>query len=90
MPEDEIESEGDRTRDEIADQLETFANNLRGDGPVELEVGGTTVTVNPPETVEFEVEVEDEGEVIGDDVERSVEFELEWMAQEDEEELPVG
>ena len=89
MPEDELEYESDQTRDQIADQLETFANNLRGDGPFEIDVGGTMVSVNPPETVEFEIEVEDEGEIIGDDVERSVEFELEWMAQEDEEELPV-
>ena len=56
---------------------------------MEIDVGGKTVTVNPPETIEFEMEIEDEGEVIGDDVERSIEFELEWMAQEDEEELPA-
>lgn len=89
MPEDEIEFESDLTRVEIADRLERFADNLRGDGPFEVDLGDRTVTVNPPETIEFEVVIEDEGEIIGDDVERSVEFELEWMKREDEEELPA-
>lgn len=89
MPEREMEFEGELTRDEVADRLERFAAGLRDGGPIEISVGDSTVTVNPPETVEFEVEIEDDGETIGDDVERSVEFELEWMTREDEEELPV-
>ena len=86
--ETEIEFESDLSRDEIADRLETFADDLRGDDPLDIDVGGTAVTINPPETVEFEVEIEDEGETIGEDVERSVEVELEWMTQDDEEALP--
>lgn len=85
----EIEFESDLTRNEIAERLEQLASSLRGDGPVELDMGGRSVTLNPPDTLEFEIEVEDEGEHIGGDVERSVEIELEWMKQADEGELPA-
>lgn len=82
----ELETEEDLTRDEIADHLEAFAANLRGSDELDVEIGGETVVIAPPETVEFEVEIEDEPE--DDGVERSIEFELEWMRGEDEDPLP--
>lgn len=82
----ELETEEDLTRDEIADHLEAFAANLRGSDELDVEIGGETVVIDPPETVEFEVEIEDEPE--DDGVERSIEFELEWMRGEDEDPLP--
>ncbi len=84
---DEFEYERDLTRDQIADHLEDFAESLRGTGELEFEVGPETVVVNPPETVEFELEIEDEPESGG--VERSIEFELEWMRTDDEEPLQI-
>ena len=83
--ETEVEYESDLSRDEIADHLVRFADQLRGSDAIELEVGAETVVVNPPETVEFELEIEDEPEDEG--VERSVEFELEWMRTDDEDPL---
>ncbi|MFC4245764.1 amphi-Trp domain-containing protein [Natribaculum luteum] len=85
--EDEFEYERDLTRDQIADHLEDFAKSLRGTDELEFEVGPETVVVNPPETVEFELEIEDEPDEGG--VERSIEFELEWMRTEDEEPLQI-
>ncbi|MHC3438419.1 amphi-Trp domain-containing protein [Natrialbaceae archaeon A-gly3] len=79
----ELEYERDLSREEIADYLERFADGLRDGDEIELTVGGETTAVNPPETVEFELEVEDEPE--DDGVERSVEFELEWMRTDEEE-----
>ncbi|WP_255170842.1 amphi-Trp domain-containing protein [Natrononativus amylolyticus] len=84
--ETELEYEQDLSRAEIADHLEAFAENLRGDDEIEFAVGDDTVVVNPPETIEFEVEIEDESDDGG--VERSIEFELEWMRGDDEEPLP--
>lgn len=81
----ELEYEAELTRDEIADHLEAFAANLRGD-EVEFSVGDDTVVIDPPERVEFEVEIEDESDDEG--VERSIEFELEWPRGDDEEPLP--
>lgn len=84
--ETEIEFEGDLSREAIADHLETFADGLRGGDPIDLDLGEHTVSLDPPETLEFEVEIEDEPE--DDGVERSVEFELEWMRQDHEDPLP--
>ncbi|WP_254768204.1 amphi-Trp domain-containing protein [Salinilacihabitans rarus] len=82
----ELEFERDLSREEIADRLETFATNLRGSDPLEFELGDETATIDPPETVGFELELEDEP---GDEgVERSLEIELEWLRGDDEEPLP--
>lgn len=87
MPDDvELEHETELSRTEIADLLETFAGNLRGLEEIELELADRTVVVDPPETIGFEVEIEDEPE--GDGVERSIEFELEWLRGDDEDPLP--
>ena len=85
--ESELEYEAILTRDEIAEHLEAFAEQLRGTDEIEFDVGGRATTINPPERVEFEVELEDEPE--DDGVERSIEFELEWIRGEDEDELPT-
>jgi len=84
----EIEFERDTSRDEVANQLEAFADHLRGDEPIRMTIEERSFTVDPPDTVEFEIEVEDEGETIGEDVERSIELEIEWETREDEAELP--
>lgn len=84
----EIEFEQDTSRTEVADQMESLAEQLREDGPFDITLGDRTVTLDPPATVEFEIEIEDEGDVIGDDVERSLELELEWDTREGEAELP--
>ena len=84
--ETELEQQRAMTRGEIADLLETFAENLRGSDPVHVELGEHVVAIDPPETIEFEVELEDEPDEEG--VERSIEFEMEWQRGDEEDPLP--
>lgn len=60
------------TRADVADYLRTVADSLDAGNDLTLSDGGESVTVSPPDSVEFEVKVEREGS------EKSVEFELEW------------
>ncbi|WP_049902825.1 amphi-Trp domain-containing protein [Halococcus agarilyticus] len=83
---EEYETERSLDRDEIADVFESFAGELRGDGEVTLAVGGEHVRINPPETCEFEVEVEEESSRFGA-AERSIGFEIEWNRQDAERNL---
>ncbi len=80
--EHELEFEQPLSRAEIATHLETFATNLRNGGAFAVTIAAQTTLIDPPETVEFEVELEDEPEEDG--VERSLEFELEWRLQDHE------
>ncbi|MFB6138941.1 MAG: amphi-Trp domain-containing protein [Halosimplex sp.] len=49
--------EMDLTRDEAADLLESFAEDLRGDGSFDVNVNNRTVHLAPPETIGVEVGV---------------------------------
>jgi amphi-Trp domain-containing protein len=55
---------------------------MREEGEFDLEMKGTTISLNPPEEVTYEVEVEDDMEEDG--MMRHVEFELEWPRREPE------
>jgi amphi-Trp domain-containing protein len=83
---EEYETERSLDRDGIADIFESFADGLRGDGEITLAVGGEHVRLDPPETCEFEVEVEEESSRLGA-AERSVEFEIEWDRRDAERDL---
>ena len=83
---EEYETERHLDRNGIADVLEDFADELRGDGEVTLAVGGEHVRIDPPETCEFEVKVEEEAARFGA-AERSVKFEIEWNRQDAERNL---
>jgi amphi-Trp domain-containing protein len=61
----------------VAAYLRTVADNLESGGSVTLEAGGDSVTLDPPETVEFEVKAEREGPTDGNG-ELSLELEIEW------------
>jgi len=61
----------------VAAYLRTVADNLESGGTVTLESGGESVTLDPPETVEFEVKAEREGPTDGAG-ELSLELEIEW------------
>jgi amphi-Trp domain-containing protein len=60
------------TRQDAARWIAGLARSLDGDGPVHLELAGSTVQVRVPERVRCEAEVE----IDGDEVE--IEFELKW------------
>ena len=75
----------------IADYLRTVADTLEAGGPLELEAGGESVTMEPPGRPTFEIKAE--RETNGGTPELSVEFELEWHEGEDGEgsgDLTIG
>lgn len=78
MPEEVLfESESMHSTGEVAAYLRRVADNLDGGKSITLKSGDESLTMEPPETVEFEVKAEREGPTDGDG-ELSVEFELEW------------
>jgi amphi-Trp domain-containing protein len=78
MPEEVLfESEAMHSRSEVADYLRRVADNLDAGDEIALEAGSQSITMTPPDQVEFEVKAEREGSADGDG-ELSVEFELEW------------
>ncbi len=82
MPEVTLfKSESKFTRAEIAAYLRSVADSLEAGTPITLKSGKQEVTVDPPNRVTFEVEVEREGPRLGSG-ELSLEFELEWDERE--------
>jgi len=78
MPEEVLfESESDQRRADVAAYLRQVADSIERDGPITLSAGEESVSMDPPERVEFEVKAEREGPSDGDG-ELSIEFELEW------------
>ncbi|WP_330631445.1 amphi-Trp domain-containing protein [Halocatena halophila] len=76
MEETLFEVERQQSRTAIADYLQSVVDKLAADESFTLTDGAEEITLTVPETAEFEVKVERETE--GDDVEMSVEFEIEW------------
>lgn len=78
MPEEILfESESEQSRADVAAYLRQVADSIESDGPITLSAGEESVSMDPPEHVEFEVKAEREGPTDGDG-ELSIEFELEW------------
>ena len=78
MPEEVLfKSESQMNREAVADYLRTVADRLEGGGSMTLSAGGDSVTMEVPDSAEFEVKAEREGPADGPK-ELSVEFELEW------------
>ncbi|MBV0922764.1 amphi-Trp domain-containing protein [Halomicroarcula limicola] len=90
MPEETLfETERPLGRDAVADYLRTLADSLESGSDVTLRAGDQSVTLDPPETVEFEVKAEREGPTDGDG-ELSIEVELEWPENASESESADG
>jgi len=78
MPEEVLfKTERMQTRDEVAEYLRAVADKLDSGGDITLETGSESVTMDPPNSVEFEVKAEREGPQSGPG-ELSIELELEW------------
>ncbi|PSQ04655.1 amphi-Trp domain-containing protein [Halobacteriales archaeon QS_4_69_31] len=78
MPEEVLfEDESKRSRAEAAEYLRGVADRLDSGSSVTFERGSESVTVEVPDTVEFEVKIEREGPTDGPkDI--GLELELEW------------
>ncbi|MFC6904294.1 amphi-Trp domain-containing protein [Halalkalicoccus tibetensis] len=77
----EIEHEAELSREEAATYFEEIAEGLRSEEAFTVVIGDVSVDVDPAETVEFEVELEDAEE------DREFEIEMEWPRGEDELEI---
>lgn len=95
-----LESEREMTRDEIADYLREFASQLEtseGGSPLTPDtdadentritflIGDDSHTIDPPDTVTFEVEFESDSSFVGTQTEHEVEFELSWKSETSDE-----
>ena len=85
MPE-EVLFEVERTQDraEIADMLRSVADKLDAGESLTLTAGDQSVTLDPPARPTFEIKAERETSSGGGPGELSVEFELEWDENGDE------
>ncbi|PSP86610.1 amphi-Trp domain-containing protein [Halobacteriales archaeon QS_1_68_17] len=72
-----FESEHRKSRQAVADYLRTVADRLAAGEEISLQDGADSISVTPPQHVEFEVKAEREGPADGPG-ELSVEFEIEW------------
>ncbi|MCL7416682.1 MAG: amphi-Trp domain-containing protein [Halalkalicoccus sp.] len=77
----EIEHEAELSREEAATYFEEIADGLRSEEAFTVVLGDISVDIDPAETVEFEVELED------DEDEREFEIEMGWTRGEEELEI---
>jgi len=85
MPEEVLfKSESDQTREEIASYLRSVAEKLEQGDAITLKFDSESVTMEPPARPTFEVKAEREGPKDGPG-ELSIEFELEWNENGNEE-----
>ena len=74
----ELETEEQKTRAEIATYLRNLADQLDSDGDVVLNLGGTTVRLDPTDPVTFKLEGESDWSQGDTEAKQSIEFELVW------------
>lgn len=70
-------------REDAAEKLHNLADKI-GEGQVELKAGNDSVSLQPGEQVEFELDVEKE-----DDGDISIEIEVEWTESRDREDIEI-
>lgn len=73
-------AEQDVTREEAAEQLETLAEALRGDGGFDVTVGNRTVHLSPPSNIGLELGVREKSSRLRGDRE-SVTVKLDWKPE---------
>lgn len=85
----ELDIEKETSRAEIASYLREFSQELDGsDGPIHVEdatgetvtiiVDGESATINPPDSMQFRVQVETESSLLDRGTDRGVTFALGW------------
>lgn len=77
----ELETEEQRTRVEVASYLRELADQLDGDGPVTLQLGGQQVTFDPTDQITFKLEGESDWSEGDTEAKQSIEFELVWWRE---------
>jgi len=65
------------SREEVAERLESIADQLRGDGDADIDVGNKTVTLSPTENIAYEIGTRESSSVLRGDRE-TVTIKLDW------------
>ncbi len=65
------------SRDEAADLLEGIAEQLRGEGDADVDVGNKTVTLSPRKQIGYEIGIRESSSVLRGDRE-TVSIKLDW------------
>jgi len=78
---EELETEAEKTRSEIASYLRELADQLDASGDVTLELGGQQVRLNPTNPVTFKLEGESDWSEGDTEAKQSIEFELVWWRE---------
>lgn len=73
----EVETKQVVDRADVARFFHQLADGMGGSGPIQVSIEGRPITIDPPERLEFDVEVEDESKRLRRG-KRSVEIELSW------------
>jgi amphi-Trp domain-containing protein len=74
----ELETEAQRTRAEVATFLRDLADQLDSEGALVLDLGGTTVQLDPTDPITFKLEGESDWSEGDTEAKQSIEFELVW------------
>jgi amphi-Trp domain-containing protein len=75
---EEIETEAECTRGEVADVLKDVAAQLDAQGDVTVDIGGQTASVEPRAPITFKMEAESDWSDGEAEAKQSLEFELVW------------
>jgi len=68
--------------EDVAEELEAIASELRrDDGTVDIAVGNKSVSLNPRDTMDYDIEVDEHEPMLGDKRE-SITIELSWKTDE--------
>ena len=77
---DRTSDDNEITREEFASNLRVIADAFEDDGDVDSDVENKTISLHPPDVIEYEIAVCEGSSVIGSDSER-VSIEAEWTPE---------
>lgn len=77
---DSTSSESETTRAEFASNLRGIADTFEEDGEVDVDVEDKTISLRPPDVIDYDIAVGEGSSVIGSDSER-ITIEAEWTSE---------
>lgn len=101
----EIDTQKRMSRSEVAEVLHEFASQLErsrdadvtigedeprtGNNKVTLVVGNHSATINPTESIDFDIEIDAKDPLVGSEVKERVIFDMSWTHEQIEEDEDV-
>ncbi|ADJ15990.1 amphi-Trp domain-containing protein [Halalkalicoccus jeotgali] len=77
---DKTSYEEDLSRDEVADNLQALAREIRGEGPSDISVGNKTVELNPASVLEYDITTEERSPMLGGE-RQTITVTLDWAVE---------